>query len=150
MRIGELAARTGVSVRALRYYEEQNLLAAERSAGGQRHYPESAVDRVQWIQRLYAAGLPSRTVLELLPCVFSPVSVTGPNMIGKMLAERDRIDGKVTDLVTTRDKLDGLIAAARAYIGDEDPTGRRGSATESRSDQPTPVDGETSGGATRP
>lgn len=43
MRIGELAAKAGVSVRALRYYEEQNLLASERSPGGQRHYPHSAV-----------------------------------------------------------------------------------------------------------
>jgi len=45
MRIGELAARAGVSVRALRYYEEQNLLASVRSPSGQRQYPDSAVDR---------------------------------------------------------------------------------------------------------
>ena len=32
VRIGELAAQTGASVRALRYYEEQGLLSAERSA----------------------------------------------------------------------------------------------------------------------
>jgi DNA-binding transcriptional MerR regulator len=57
MRIGELAARTGVSVRALRYYEEQELLAPERSTTGQRHYPDDAVDRVELIQQLYAAGL---------------------------------------------------------------------------------------------
>lgn len=56
MRIGELAARAGVSVRALRYYEEQNLLASVRSPSGQRQYPYSAVDRVELIQQLYAAG----------------------------------------------------------------------------------------------
>lgn len=37
MRIGEVAAKAGVSVRALRYYEEQDLLDASRSSGGQRH-----------------------------------------------------------------------------------------------------------------
>ncbi|SCG47179.1 DNA-binding transcriptional regulator, MerR family [Micromonospora echinaurantiaca] len=118
MRIGELAARAGVSTRALRYYEEQKLLTAERSASGQRHYPESAVARVQWIQRLYAAGLPSRTVAGLLPCVFSPDSVSAPEMLGKMSAERDRIDAKVADLVATRDKLDTLIEAAREFFTD--------------------------------
>ena len=61
--------KTGVSVRALRYYEEQGLLAAARSNSGQRHYPDSAVDRVQLIQQLYAAGLSSKTILDLLPCV---------------------------------------------------------------------------------
>lgn len=69
MRIGELATKAGVSVRALRYYEEQQLLTSERSASGQRHYVDSAVDRVRLIQQLYAAGLPSRTIVELLPCV---------------------------------------------------------------------------------
>lgn len=71
MRIGEVARRAGVSVRALRYYEEQDLLRAERSSGGQRRYPDSAVDRVQLIQQLYAAGLPSRSVREVLRSVYS-------------------------------------------------------------------------------
>ena len=57
MRIGELSERASVSVRALRYYEEQGLLTAERSASGQRHYAEPAVERVRLIQHLYAAGL---------------------------------------------------------------------------------------------
>lgn len=50
MRIGELARRTGVTTRALRYYEEQDLLAAERSGSGQRHYAEDAVDQVHLIR----------------------------------------------------------------------------------------------------
>jgi DNA-binding transcriptional MerR regulator len=118
VRIGELAARTGVSVRALRYYEEQELLVSERTAGGHRVYPHTAIERVAWIQRLYAAGLPSRTVLELLPCVFSPSVATGPDLVTKMLAERNRIDARVTELMTTREKLDGLILAAQQYLGD--------------------------------
>jgi len=72
MRIGELASRTGVSVRSLRYYEEQGLLSSSRSASGQRHYTEGEVERVAFIQALYAAGLSSRTIAELLPCVDTP------------------------------------------------------------------------------
>jgi MerR family transcriptional regulator, redox-sensitive transcriptional activator SoxR len=64
VRIGEVAAAAGVSVRALRYYKEQQLLEADRSTGGHRNYPDGAVDRVKLIQQLYAAGLHSRTVRE--------------------------------------------------------------------------------------
>ena len=38
MRIGELAQRTGVTTRALRFYEDQGLLTARRSANGYRVY----------------------------------------------------------------------------------------------------------------
>ena len=110
MRIGEVAARSGVSVRALRYYEEQQLLTAERSPSGQRHYPESAVARVHWIQALYAAGLPSRAVRELVPCVHT--GVTTPEMLDRMATERDRIDAQVRELTETRDRLDELISLA--------------------------------------
>jgi len=108
MRIGELAARAGVSVRALRYYEEQGLLAATRSGGGQRHYAEAAVDRVQLIQLLYGAGLASRTIAELLPCVDAQVST--PESRATLTAERNRIDRQITELTHTRDRLDSVIA----------------------------------------
>ncbi|MFF1926006.1 MerR family transcriptional regulator [Streptomyces sp. NPDC058221] len=110
MRIGELAAATGVSVRALRYYEEQNLLAADRSPSGQRHYPHDAVDRVRLIQQLYAAGLASRTVVELLPCIETDEVSSG--LLDRLSAERARIDKLVTDLVNTRDRLDSAIRLA--------------------------------------
>ena len=111
MRIGELATKAGVSVRALRYYEEQSLLAAERSASGQRHYPQAAVDRVQLIQLLYSAGLSSRTIVELLPCVEAPNKVT-PATLELLSAERQRIDDQIGNLVKSRDKLDGVINTA--------------------------------------
>jgi DNA-binding transcriptional MerR regulator len=107
MRIGELATRAGVSVRALRYYEEQGLLASERSTSGQRHYAEAAVERVQLIQMLYAAGLSSRTIAELLPCVDAKVNT--PASRARLAAERDRIDQQIVDLVRTRDRLDAVI-----------------------------------------
>ncbi|CAM5706300.1 hypothetical protein SGLAM104S_00618 [Streptomyces glaucescens] len=69
MRIGELARRTGVSERSLRYYETQGLLRAERTPGGHRDYPEAAVDRVIRIQELFAAGLRSTKIAQLLPCM---------------------------------------------------------------------------------
>ena len=110
MRIGEVATRSGVSTRALRYYEEQQLLVSERSAGGQRQYADGAVERVQLIQQLYAAGLGSRAIVDLLPCVHTGIAT--PQMITRLTAERDRIDQQLQELTSTRDRLDAVVTAA--------------------------------------
>ncbi|MGI5212665.1 MerR family transcriptional regulator [Plantactinospora sp. CA-290183] len=114
MRIGELAGKTGVSVRALRYYEEQHLLSALRSESGQRRYPDSAVERVNLIQQLYAAGLASKTILELLPCVDAGVST--PESMARLVAERDRINLQIDGLIAARDHLDAVIDAANDSV----------------------------------
>ncbi|WP_307249200.1 MerR family transcriptional regulator [Catenuloplanes indicus] len=108
MRIGDLATRGGVSVRALRYYEEQGLLHATRSASGQRHYPEAAVERVRLIQQLYAAGLSSRHIAALMPCV--DANEPSEESTALMKAERDRIDRQIQELISTRNRLDAVIA----------------------------------------
>ncbi|NAZ87192.1 MerR family transcriptional regulator [Kineococcus indalonis] len=126
MRIGQVAQLAGVSVRALRYYEEQGLLVAERSPSGQRHYPPSAVDRVRFIQNLYAAGLGSRAVLQILPCVEH--GVLTDEMHERLLAERARVQAQLEELTATRDKLDEVIRVGEAYRAGRgchaDPAGR--------------------------
>ncbi|MFD8385078.1 MerR family transcriptional regulator [Streptomyces sp. NPDC059679] len=115
MRIGELAARAGVSVRSLRYYEEQGLLTSTRSASGQRHYTDDEVERVRFIQRLYAAGLSSRTIVELLPCVDAPSEENSDAALERMAQEHDRLSRHIDDLIHTRDALEGLMATNRAH-----------------------------------
>ncbi len=112
MRIGEVAAAAGVSTRAMRYYEEMHLLPAQRSASGQRHYTEDAVERVQLIQQLYRAGLGSKAITELLPCMHTGVAT--PAMLGRLADERDRVDRQVLELTATRDRLDRVISSAAA------------------------------------
>ncbi|MGW1883562.1 MerR family transcriptional regulator [Streptomyces sp. NPDC001970] len=116
MRIGELAAKAGVGVRALRYYEEQNLLASERSPGGQRHYPDSGVKHVHLIQEMCQAGLPSKSIAEILP--YLATGMVPPPLLERLAAERDRIDRQISALVATRDRLDaGIADAANAAAG---------------------------------
>ncbi|MFI0999275.1 MerR family transcriptional regulator [Streptomyces galbus] len=121
MRIGELARRSGVSERSLRYYEQQGLLTAERTPGGHREYGEWAVDRVVRIQTLYAAGLSSRTIARLLPCMRDADG--GPNeradgkLLEELLAERDRIDRVMADLARSREVLDEAIDTAATGLG---------------------------------
>lgn len=78
MRIGELAQASGVSRRSLRYYESQGLVHSQRTPAGWRDFDEDMVERVVMIQHLFAAGLHSTTILELLPCLeASPAQRTG-------------------------------------------------------------------------
>jgi DNA-binding transcriptional MerR regulator len=109
VRIGEVAGKAGVSVRAMRHYEEQGLLQAWRSPGGHRHCPDTAVARFRLIHQLCAAGLSSRVVREVLPCV-DPGAAQAPLALRDRLeAERVRIDQRITDLLAVRDRLDDVI-----------------------------------------
>lgn len=110
MRIGDVAHQAGVSTRALRYYEEQGLLTSERTPSNQRTYPESAVERVRLIQQLFTAGLPSRTILQLLPCI--DTGHGSPEAFELLAAERDRITAAMADLAAARDALDHIIHIA--------------------------------------
>ncbi|AUY51491.1 MerR family transcriptional regulator [Streptomyces sp. CB01881] len=126
MRIGQLAQRTSVSERSLRYYEKQGLLAADRTLGGHRDYPDAAVDRVVLIQELFAAGLHSKKIAQLLPCMRDsdggPSEIATPRLIEELTVERDRIDRMITDLVHSRELLDEVIvtASGRAQLSSVD------------------------------
>ena len=70
MKVGQLARRTGKSVRALRLYEELGLLRpAARSEGGFRLYGSDAVVRVYWIAKLQDLGFTLAQIGELLRTV---------------------------------------------------------------------------------
>ncbi|MBA2949805.1 MerR family DNA-binding transcriptional regulator [Streptomyces himalayensis] len=86
MRIGELARRTAVSERSLRYYEQQGLLSSRRTPGGHREYDESAVDRVIRIQE--------------------------PLLVAELREQQERLDRMIGELIRAREVLDGVIEAA--------------------------------------
>jgi DNA-binding transcriptional MerR regulator len=114
VRIGELAARAGVSVRSLRYYEEQDLVRPDRTSGGHREYEEADVARVRCVQLLYSAGLPSRKIREILP--FLDTGVATPLMRGHLEDEHRRIAEQIAELTRTLARLSELrdIAAQSA------------------------------------
>lgn len=116
LKIGELARLTGVSARSLRYYEQQGLLVASRTAGGHRTYPEAAVERVVRIQELYAAGLNSAKIHDILPCMRDadggPNEQATPRLVEELVAERRRIDRQILEMERSRDVLDQVIGNA--------------------------------------
>lgn len=126
MRIGELAAQAGVSVRSLRYYEERGLLESERTTGGHREYRESDVTRVRFMQMLYAAGMPSRRIIELLP--FLDTGVATPTMLDHFDEESERIRHQVEALTATQERLARLRDIAVESIAGRSPDECRSSA----------------------
>ncbi|MEW1721042.1 MerR family transcriptional regulator [Streptomyces sp. NPDC093109] len=109
MRIGDVAAAAGVSTRVLRYYEQQRLLTSARTPAGHRTYESSAVERVRLIQLFYRAGLSSRTIREVLPCV--DTGEAAPELLTLLASERQRVERQISDLFTVRDRLDMVIEA---------------------------------------
>ncbi|GII27560.1 MerR family transcriptional regulator [Planotetraspora mira] len=69
MKIGDLAAKTGVAPRLLRYYEEVGILHPFRSSNGYRTYGEPAIDRVLQIRELLESGFTTEMIREVLPCL---------------------------------------------------------------------------------
>lgn len=111
MRIGELAEAAGVSVRALRYYEEKGLQASVRNPGGQRIYVATDVARVRFLQSLYAVGMPSSAIADVLPCVDEPSAEHSEQAWELMAQQRDRVAADIEELTRTRDELDRILTA---------------------------------------
>lgn len=110
MRIGELAQAGGVSPRSLRYYEQLGLIRSERSPGGWRDFDDDTVERVVMIQHLFAAGLCSATIGELLPCLESPPHERTGVMEHLLNREVDRLQRKRREIDR---ELDTLLALRR-------------------------------------
>nr|WP_285635267.1 MerR family transcriptional regulator [Lentzea sp. NBRC 102530] len=115
MKIGELARLTGVSARSLRYYEQQGLVHSTRSTGGQRHYAAGEVARIEIIRRLFDAGLSSRVIARLMPCVDTGGTEVAQDAFTTMLGERDRLTADIGRLVEARSALDELIEINTRY-----------------------------------
>ncbi|WP_036498148.1 MULTISPECIES: MerR family transcriptional regulator [Nocardia] len=115
MRIGELAERTDTSRRLLRYYEEQGLIRVRRCANGYRDYDERLVDQILHIRGLLDAGLPTRIIKQILPCLDDPRDIhfadATPEIIATLEHQRDRLTQRIDLLTRNRD-------AMTAYIGE--------------------------------
>ena len=113
MKIGELSRRTGVSVRMLRYYEAEGLLAPQRTDSGYRDYGAAEEETVRRIKMLGAAGMTLETIQQLLPCVRSnDPEFTPCNNLRRILAEQvGLIDERIETLRQSRTILAGFLSS---------------------------------------
>ncbi|WP_345033832.1 heavy metal-responsive transcriptional regulator [Streptomyces sannanensis] len=114
MRIGDLAASSGLTTRTIRYYEQAGLLPVPpRTPGGYRDYPERTTRRLAFIREAQGSGLTLaeiRSVLALRDAGTSPCEhVT--TLVDRHLADIDR---RLAELRATRAALNALAERASA------------------------------------
>jgi MerR family transcriptional regulator, thiopeptide resistance regulator len=106
-KIGELARRTGLTVRTLHHYDEIGLLSpAQRSDGGHRVYDEAAVQRLYRIVSLRSLGFPLDAIAQALDSqAFDPKSAVDDHLrrLEAQIAQEQQLLDK---LRTLRQRLD--------------------------------------------
>ncbi len=109
MRIGQVAAASGVPAQTIRYYERRGLLPApERGENGYRLYGDSTLTQVQFIRAAQAAGL---TLVQIASILNLRRDGTTPctHVHSLLLAKLDDVRSRQAKLATLEDELENLI-----------------------------------------
>lgn len=114
MKIGELATRTGVSTKAIRYYEQIGVLPEpDRAQNGYRTYDSTFAERISFVQDAQTAGL-SLLEIQMILELRDGGEATCGHVIASLEAQRSELDRQMEDLTRTRDRLDEIIGRARS------------------------------------
>jgi len=130
--IGDVAGRSGVATSALRFYEDQGLIASERNVSGHRRYPRSVLRRVAFIVFAQKIGLSLeeiRAELAKLPRNRAPdradwakLSSSWTRRIDDRIAELERMKAGLTECIGC-----GCLSLDRCQFANPgDRAGRRG------------------------
>ncbi len=107
--IGELAARSGVATSALRYYESQGLISAERTESNHRTFPRATLRRVATIRAAQTVGLSLAQIKEALDTL--PRGRTPTKTDWEKLSRRwsEGIEERIAELERLKNDLTGCI-----------------------------------------
>ena len=112
MRIGELAAATGITRDTLRFYETRGLLGARRRANGYRDYPPEAVEWLCYLRSAQALGFTLADIEAGMPLLADPAHA-GEQLRAALARKLDDIDARIAGLAQLR----GALAAKLADLG---------------------------------
>lgn len=107
--IGEFSARSGVAASALRFYETQGLITAERTPGRQRRYPRHMLRRVAFIRAAQRVGLSLDEISHALQTLPEARTPTKTDWARVSRAWTTRIDQQIADLQQLQAKLTGCV-----------------------------------------
>ena len=107
--VGEVAARSGVAVSAVHFYEAKGLITSWRNQGNQRRYPREVLRRVAIIKVAQRIGLPLASIKAALDSL--PKGRTPTDQDWKKLSARwrDELTSRIDKLTSLRDQLTGCI-----------------------------------------
>ena len=107
--VGELAARSGVAVSALHFYERQGLIHGGRNAGNQRRYGREVLRRVAIIKVAQRAGIPLASIAAALATLPPGRAPTGNDWARLSAGWRAELDVRIAKMTQLRDQLDQCI-----------------------------------------
>ncbi|MDQ8023161.1 MAG: redox-sensitive transcriptional activator SoxR [Moraxellaceae bacterium] len=107
--VGEVAARAGVAVSALHFYESKGLIRSARSAGNQRRYARDVLRRVSFIRVAQRVGVPLAEIAAALDTLPERRTPTREDWARLSAAWRDDLDARIAQLTALRDSLDDCI-----------------------------------------
>ena len=107
--IGELAARTGLSVSAIRFYEEKGLVQSFRSSGGQRRFLRSDIRRLSFALIAQQLGFTIPQIAAQLADLPEGRTPTRADWVRISKDVRRSVDQRIAALERTRDVLDNCI-----------------------------------------
>jgi MerR family redox-sensitive transcriptional activator SoxR len=107
--IGDLAARSGASTSALRFYEAKGLLSSDRTAGGHRVYPRSTLRRVAFVRAAQRVGLTLQEIRAALDTLPSSRTPTAADWTRLSRSWQSRLDQRIAELQRLRDELGECI-----------------------------------------
>jgi MerR family redox-sensitive transcriptional activator SoxR len=107
--VGEVARRSGFATSALRYYEREGLIHAQRTSGGQRRYQRNVLRRLAFVRAARNIGLALDEVKVVLAELPESRTPTRADWARISKAWRMRLDGQIESLEALRDGLDSCI-----------------------------------------
>lgn len=111
MKIGELATKTGVSVRSLRYYESQGLITPIRQANGYREYSLLAVETVETIKLYLNLGLSTEQIAGFLHCVLKNKEAFCAEVMPLYRSKLEDIERQIVELNQIKQNLEQRMAS---------------------------------------
>ena len=107
--VGQLAARSGVAVTALHFYEAKGLIKSNRNTGNQRRYPRDVLRRVVLIKIAQRLGIPLANIGEALQALPDGRTPNAQDWERLSALWREDLDERINKLMLLRDKLNGCI-----------------------------------------